>query len=194
MAHAFLDFVVLKLREPNEWIIVTHYQQGGILSGPIFCEYMNFLNEMLKKAEGYAQFGQSWNALFYADDVLLLCKSKTHAQELLKICENFQMKGFISWNSTKTKVLNMLPSNHNSENIPTKSELELNGCKLDRVVCVRWLGYMLNHFLNDDNMIRRQASRLYAISNNLSSDLPLELLDDSTVSYTHLTLPTIYSV
>ena len=153
-------------------------KQGGVLSGYVFIEYMYFLDEKLQESYGFEKYDVTWNALFYADDVLLLCKNELHAQALLNICADFQQAGFIQWNADKTKVLHLQDSNYDLGDVPKKSPLKLNDKNLDRVVCIRWLGYMLNHFLSDDDMILRQAQRLYAIGNNLKRSLPLELVED----------------
>ena len=63
--------------------------------------------------------------------------------------------------------------------VPSLSDLYLHGQELSRCICFRYLGYQFNHRLSDDDTLRRQASRLYAIANNLAADLPLYLLDDS---------------
>ena len=62
--------------------------------------------------------------------------------------------------------------------VPEKSTLTLNGLKLDRVQNVRWLGYILNHTLTDDDHIHRQSIRLNALTNNLKKELPLDLIND----------------
>ena len=153
-------------------------KQGGIVSGPLFCEYMSILSELLCDIYGMPALGVDWNALFFADDVLLLAKNLLHAQLLLAACEKFQNNGFVNWNSSKTKVLVMQTSNYALGEIPEKSDLFLNGIRLDRVTCTRWLGYQANHFMTDDDMILRQCSRLYALGNNLKKALPLELVHE----------------
>ena len=62
--------------------------------------------------------------------------------------------------------------------MPSESDLVLEGNNLERKICIRWLGYQLNHRLNDDDMIRRQACRLYALTNNIKAEIPLDLLED----------------
>ena len=65
------------------------------------------------------------------------------------------------------------------KNVPAYSDLYLHGEQLKRCICFRYLGYQFNHRLTDDDTLRRQASRLYSIANNIAADLPLHLLDDS---------------
>ena len=82
-------------------------KQGGLLSGPIFVEYMNLLGTRLAK-EGGIQFNNSlWNSLFYADDVILVCLNMFQAQTLLNICESFQTEGYVKWNASKTVVIKL---------------------------------------------------------------------------------------
>ena len=152
-------------------------KQGGVLSGYIFCAYMDILNEKLLEKPGIHVLGAIWNALFYADDVLLIARNHAHAQILLNCCEWFQKEGFIRWNASKTKVV-YLTDDRRIVNVPTESDLRLDGKNLERKICIRWLGYLLNHRLTDDDMIRRQACRLYALTNNIKTEIPLDLLED----------------
>lgn len=153
-------------------------KQGGILSGFIFCEYMSILDDRLKKVPGRMLFGLLWNALFYADDVILIGLNLAHAQLLLRICEGFEADGYIKWNSLKTRVMYLTQSNR-LKTIPRLSLLFLKGKQLERCICFKYLGYVLNHRVTDDDSILRQARRLYAITNNILADLPLHLLDNS---------------
>ena len=153
-------------------------RQGGILSGPFFCEYMSILADRLAEFSGIEQFSRSFNSIFYADDLLLVCKNVAHAQTLLDVCHNFESDGYIRWNSDKTKVLHLSPTRlPASTELPEKSCLTLKGVKLDRVTTTKWLGYILNYRVNDDDMIRRQICRLHAIGNNIKAYLPLDLLE-----------------
>ena len=121
---------------------------------------------------------KSWNSLQYCDDVLLVCKDLKHAQKLLDICDWFSKQGYIKWNASKTKVLE-LTDNAKMVNIPKFSKLTLDNKPLERTDSCRWLGYILNHKLNDDDHIKRQSIRINALTNNLKHTLPLNLLDDS---------------
>jgi len=153
-------------------------KQGGILSGDIFCEYMHILNERLLDAPGIEYMARIFNALFYADDVLLIGLSRAHTKRLLKICEKFQTDGFITWNAKKTAVIELTSLKFKIVSVGELSCYELFGKKLEKKVSCKYLGYTLTHRLDDDAHIERQAQRLYALANNLSSGLPLHLLDD----------------
>lgn len=151
-------------------------KQGGIVSGEVFCEYMNFLNVRLAQ-EGGIQFNESlWNSLFYADDVILICQSKAQAQRLLRICQSFEIDGYLSWNSDKTVVLQMTDQRL-PEPIVGKSGLYLNGKELDLHEKGKYLGYMLNRKLDDHDMIDRLACRLNSCGHALKLGLPLDLLE-----------------
>ena len=138
---------------------------------------MDILNKKLAEKPGIEIFGAIWNALFYADDVLLIARNRAHAQVLLQSCEWFQNNGFINWNASKTKVI-YLTDDRKMVQVPSESDLVLDGKNLERKICIKWLGYQLNHRLNDDDMIRRQACRLYALTNNIKTEIPLDLLED----------------
>ena len=66
-------------------------KQGGVLSGPIFLQYTNFLNDRLKMIPGIDYAGRSWNCLGYADDFILIGQSMLHLQSLLDICTDYQV-------------------------------------------------------------------------------------------------------
>jgi len=136
-------------------------------------------------------FDREWNSLQFADDVLLVCKNLHHAQQLLNICEWYTKQGFIKWNASKTKVIE-LTDNKKLVNIPKFSKLTLNDAQLERTDHCRWLGYILNHRLNDDDHIKRQSTRLNALTNNLKTSLPLNLLNDSMLRKVTLAYSNVY--
>ena len=137
---------------------------------------MTFLGDRLESTFGILYRGTSWNSLFYADDVCLICYSKAHARLLLKICGTFEKEGYVKWNASKSVVLEL--STLRNPKIPDFSEFFLNGEKLPQARTAKYLGYLVNVHLNDNDMIMRQTRRLNALKNNLSSALPLDKLED----------------
>jgi hypothetical protein len=151
-------------------------KQGGILSGKIFLEYMSFLNDRLDQLPGIVYQELIWNSLFYADDVVLICHNYAHAKQLLKACEDFEIEGFVKWNASKSVVVEL--STKRKQIIPSTSSLTLNGVNLPQSLTAKYLGYMCNSRLTDDDMIQRQTRRLNALKNNISTQIPLDLLVD----------------
>ena len=180
-----------KLKSNDLFCATIGTKQGGVISGYIFVEYMNILNEQLQKIHGIRMFNKNWNSLKFADDVLLIGKNLHHAQQLLNVCEWFTKQGFIKWNASKTKVIE-LTDNRKLVNIPKFSKLMLNDTPLERTDNCRWLGYILNHKLNDDDHIKRQSTRLNALTNNLRTTLPLNLINDSMLRKLTLAYGNIY--
>ena len=152
-------------------------KQGGVLSGMIFLEYMKILADDLKLVAGVKFNKSSWNSLFYADDVLLIGLNTTHLQRMLNLCEDFERNGFVQWNASKSVILKL--TSKRSFIPPKYSIFQLNNAALMHKSNHRYLGYMLNQKMNDETTIERQSRRLYALANNISSALPLNLLGDN---------------
>jgi len=166
-----------KLVSNQKFYATRGTKQGGVLSGKIFLEYMNILNEQLNKVRGIEYNGLSWNSLFYADDVCLIGVGKVHLQQLLTICESFETNGFVKWNASKSVIISLTSKKYFK---PLElSDFVLNGENLIQKSCSRYLGYETNQRLDDSDHIQRQSNRLYAVTNNIERSIPLRLLDDS---------------
>lgn len=127
--------------------------------------------------EGGFHFNESlWNSLFYADDVILICQSKAQAQRLLYICQQFQIDGYLCWNSDKTVVLELTDSKYPPPAIQN-SGLYLNGFELKTHDKGKYLGYVVNRKLDDHDMIDRLVTRLNSCGHALKLGLPLDLLE-----------------
>ena len=137
---------------------------------------MNILNDRLAQVSGIQYCGNSWNSLFYADDVCLIAKSDVHLQQLLDICESFQADGYVKWNATKSVVVSLTTAKF--PDLPELSPVSLNGERLVLKSCTKYLGYYVNQNLSDRDQIEHQARRLYAITNGIKRSIPLRLLDD----------------
>ena len=70
--------------------------------------------------------------------------------------------------------------------------MTLDDKPLERTDTCRWLGYILNHRLNDNDHIKRQSTRINALTNNLKNSLPLNLLDDTMLRKLTLAYSNIY--
>ena len=72
------------------------------------------------------------------------------------------------------------------------SDVYLRGERLERCTLFKYLGYVMNHNINDHDMVERQARRLNSIANNFKRDLPLYLLDDSRLRKIAMAYGNIY--
>ena len=165
-----------KSRSNENFYATQGTKQGGVLSGMIFLEYMKILADKLRNQAGVRFNNSLWNSLYYADDVLLVGLNTTHLQRMLNTCEEFERDGFVQWNASKSVILKL--TTKRSFVPPKFSVFQLNNAALEHKSNHRYLGYMLNQKLDDHTTIERQSSRLYALANNISSALPLNLLDD----------------
>ena len=65
-------------------------RQGGVLSPILFCFYMNNLFGDLQRSRAGCRIGSYYAGVHgYADDLLLLCPSRSGLQEMVNICENY---------------------------------------------------------------------------------------------------------
>jgi hypothetical protein len=152
-------------------------KQGGVLSGPIFLEYTNFLNDRLKAKPGILYEGHSWNCLGYADDFILIGQSYCHLQSLLDVCTKYQQDGFVTWNASKSVIVDLTKLKFFKPK-PT-STFKLNGINLEQKTEAKYLGYMVNQNFTDSAMISRQKKRLNCLTNAMMRSLPLKLISDS---------------
>jgi hypothetical protein len=149
-------------------------KQGGILSGPIFLQYTNFLNERLMNMPGIKYAGLSWNCLGYADDFILIGQSFCHLQSLLDVCTEYQNEGYVTWNATKSVIISLTKLKFYKPD--PISDFKLNNVKLAQKTEAKYLGYIINQNFTDSAMISRQARRLNCLTNAMSRSLPLKLI------------------
>ena len=72
-------------------------KQGGVLSPILYGIYNDFLLTMLKESGIGCYVGCTFvGALAYADDVVLLCPTKTGLLKMLNICKHFSCKYDVS--------------------------------------------------------------------------------------------------
>ncbi len=151
-------------------------KQGGVLSGPIFLQYTNFLNERLQLKPGIKHLGRSWNCLGYADDFILIGQSICHLQSLLDVCTEYQAEGYVTWNASKSIIV---PLTNNKRKPDPISCFKLNGINLEQRSETKYLGYIVNQNFNDSSMISRQVKRLNCLTNAMVRALPLKLISDT---------------
>lgn len=142
---------------------------------------MEILNINLEALKGIEYNGQNWNALMYADDVILVCADKESAEKSLSVCGQFEKDGYLKWNASKTVVLELTTSKR-LESTRKNTGLWLNGQELEGKAKAKYLGYIVNRQVNDHDHIDRLVTRLNTLSHSLSNNLPLELLDEKRLS------------
>ena len=85
----------------NEFSVSNGVKQGGVLSPILFSVYIDELLKRLKESEYGCYIGNTYfGALSYADDVTLLCPTKSGINRMLKIIDNFSKEFDINFNHT----------------------------------------------------------------------------------------------
>ena len=81
-------------------------KQGGVLSPILYGIYNDLLLTMLKESGIGCYVGCTFvGALAYADDVVLLCPTKTGLLKMLNICKLFSCKYDVVFNADKSKLI-----------------------------------------------------------------------------------------
>ncbi len=88
-------------------------------------------------------------ALAYADDVILLCPSRSGLQKMIKICEQFGTDFQVTFNDKKTQCICFSKSNDTRYGPVT-----LNNERLKLESKVNHLGNIVNQRLDDDDDLR----------------------------------------
>ena len=74
----------------EKFMVKNGVRQGAVLSPTLFSLYMNTLLLQLKDSGFGCHVGNEfYGALAYADDIALLCPSRTGLQEMLNICKKY---------------------------------------------------------------------------------------------------------
>ena len=92
-------------------------KQGAVLSPILFCFYMNDLFRELRKNRSGCFLGDFYSGCFgYADDLMLLCPSRSGLQEMLTIAEKYANEHSIIFstdvNPNKIKTKGMIFCKH----------------------------------------------------------------------------------
>lgn len=140
-------------------------RQGGILSPLLFNLYMDDLSRDLKNANvGCYMNSECINHLFYADDSVLLAPSPSALQQLIDTCASYALSNEITFNSSKTVCMHILPKWLKCHRVP---HMYLTGNCLKWTEKQKYLGIIMNSCFNDCNDISRQIKAIYARGNAL---------------------------
>ena len=147
-------------------------RQGGILSPYLFAVYLDNLSVLLNKALPSCDVGNLLvNHLKYADDICSFCPSAEGLRLLLDICCKYADDHGIVFNGKKTNCLVLKPRKWRSP----EPVLCLNNTEIKIVNEVKYLGFVLDSYLQDDCDIKCQTRAVYCIADKLRSKFLLVL-------------------
>lgn len=141
-------------------------KQGGVLSPILFNIYYDEMICKLKQSNIGCKIGNLYiGALAYADDIVLLCPSRTGLQKMLNICELYSVEYQVSFNAGKTQCIKF------SYGVITGSgDLMLNNVILKWEQKVNHLGNILNYNLKDKDDLSKKKGKFVGSVNKLLSN------------------------
>ena len=88
----------------HKFKIKNGVRQGGVLSPILFCFYMNDLFGELQRCRSGCMIGDYYAGVHgYADDLLLLCPSRSGLQEMVDICDKYARRHKIQFSTNPDK-------------------------------------------------------------------------------------------
>ena len=87
------------------------------------------------------------NNLAYADDILLMGPDAKSLNKLLEICTEFANRYYITFSTSKTEAMLILPSGVRISNPPN---IYLNGTLINYCDKFRYLGHIISNDMRDD--------------------------------------------
>ena len=118
-------------------------RQGAVLSPVLYCFYMNNLFKIMKNSKNGCFIGSYYAGMFgYADDILLICPSRTGLQEMLKLAEDYANSHNIAFstdpNPKKSKTKGIIFKQ--SKKIINPERIKLCGNPLPWIEGAKYLG------------------------------------------------------
>ena len=140
-------------------------RQGSLLSPHLFNVYVDDLNFRLnEKGVGCHIAGLPMNNLSYADDLVLISPSPAASNDLLGVCDEFAKENYVTFSSTKSVCMRILPNNYM---ILRQPSIYLSGVKLSFVESFTYLGHLIVSDFSDDADILKENRKLCARGNCL---------------------------
>ncbi len=140
--------------------------QGCVLSPLLFNVYFDEMIYIHEKSCIGCKFGTHFiGALAYADDVILLCPSRSGLQKMINICEQFGIDFQITFNDQKTQCICFSKSNDTGYGPVT-----LNNKRLKWESKVNHLGNILNQRLDDDDDLKKKKGHFIGSVNKMFSN------------------------
>ena len=135
-----------KSRISDQFPIRNGVRQGAIASPILFCFYMDKLFSLLKSSGSGCKLGHYYAGVHgYADDLLLLCPSRSGLQEMLDIANQYATNHRISFSTNviprKSKTKGIIFSDRSLKFSP--APIKLNGVPLPWVEHSKYLGNRL---------------------------------------------------
>lgn len=141
-------------------------RQGGVLSAHFWSVYSDELAVQLEATGLGCRAGRrTFNACFYADDVVLMTTTLSAMRKLLNLCENYGRDNHIFFNPSKTFLQCFVPKAVDN----VRPLLKFCGKTIQCTDTVKYLGYEMNCGERDVLEIARRKRDIYATANMLAN-------------------------
>jgi hypothetical protein len=152
-----IAFVDSNGKTSNAFKTTIGVKQGGPLSPKLFSIYIEDLIAELEKENLILKIDNiNTGVVLFADDIIILCKSKEDLNKALRICDDYGVKYEIKYNPDKTKYMIFGSKKQQQE----ESNIVLSGKKLEKVSCIRYLGVMINSYLSNVDHLKERKHKL----------------------------------
>jgi len=166
-------------------------RQGGVLSPILFTIYFDEMIYKLEKSGIGCKIGIHFiGALAYADDVILLCPSRSGLQSMLTLCETFGIEFRVSFNAKKTQCIQF-----SLGKITQCGPVYLNNNVLKWKTTINHLGNKMTQRLDDDIDLTKKKShfvgsvnKMFSNFNNVQSAVLIKLFKRYCCSFYGCTL------
>jgi hypothetical protein len=140
-------------------------KQGGPLSPKRFSIYLEDLIDELEKEDLILNVDDLRTGIvLFADDIILLCRSKETLNRALEICDEYGSKLEIKYNPNKTKYKIFGTKKQRSE----QPKIYLSGKAIEKVSNVKYLGVIINENLSNEDHLKERRNKLLKAAYSLN--------------------------
>jgi len=168
------SFAYVRIDQNNSDMFKTELgvKQGGCLSPLLFAIYVADLSEIIDNLNiGVTISSQKINLIIYADDIALMCESKSDMEKLLKALDQYGKEKEIKFNGNKTflMVFNKKVKKLNKKEIEEgKIILKLDNEAIIEVNEARYLGFILStikfNYAHINNRLSTYANKVFKLN------------------------------
>lgn len=150
-------------------------RQGGVISPKLFSIYLDSLVSKIEALNCGTDIGDmKVDVLLYADDIVLLSRTKADMQRLLDEIYEFGARNDLVFNAEKTNfmVINKSVSKQEKDADYFHGDISLNGSVIKQVSKIRFLGYIITeNGKMTEHMSKRKSTTISLIATLRSQSL-----------------------
>ena len=148
----------------ESWKICNGVRHGGVLSGLLFCLYINSLIERISKLSIGCRLGlHSSNIIAYADAIVLLAPSASSLQSMMDIVNEEALKLDLRFNVDKCKILVFMLK----KKLDIQKRFFIGSQPVSHIDSIKYLGFYLTHNLSNEEDINSKRNKFYSEYNQI---------------------------